>query len=380
MMLQQPPPRTGLLLRLYMALRPIFRWLGPRVLASRIAKGKEDPARAPEKLGQASLPRPEGLVIWLHAVGLGEVLALRGLVTAMAALRPDLTVLITSTAQSSARVIGANLPPRCLHQYLPLDAPDYMARFLDHWRPSLSVWAEQDIWPGAVMDCHARGIPVAMVNARVTADSLRRRRRVGGLYRDLFARLSLIAAQDAATAARLAELGACAVRVTGSLKPAAPPLSVDAAALGIAAGAVAGRRVWVAASTHEADESEVIAAQQALFAADPAWLLVLVPRLPGRAGAMTEKLAMACLPMVRRSLGGQPDTKTAVWLADSFGELGLWYRLADAAFVGASFGGLGGHNPWEPAALGTAVFHGPDVANFRSDYQTLDGAGAARHA
>lgn len=369
---------SGWQLRLWLALRPLLQPLMRRVLLRRLARGKEDPARVGEKRGEATLPRPPGRLVWLHAVGLGEVLALRPLIAEMRAEAPDLHFLITSTARSSARVIGANLPPGCVHQFLPLDGPDFVARFLDHWRPALSVWSEQDLWPGVIHDTALRGIPLAWVNARMNAESHRKRARARGLYRDTLARFSLISAQDEATARHLRDLGARTVQVGGSLKPAAEPLGADPERLAEAREALAGRRVWVAASTHAADEVVAIAAQADLWREDPARLMILAPRLPDRADEIAAALTTAGLRFARRSRGEFPGPETQVWLADTFGELGLWYRLAETAFIGASFGALGGHNPWEAVCLGAAVLHGPDTQNFAADYAELREAGLAR--
>jgi 3-deoxy-D-manno-octulosonic-acid transferase len=367
---------TGTLTRAYMALRVLGQPLMRRALRRRLARGKEDAARIGERLGQPTAPRPEGRVVWVHAVGLGEVLALRPLLQAMQAQAPDLSFVITSVARSSAQVIAGNLPPRCTHQFLPLDGRDFVAAFLDHWRPALSVWSEQDLWPGAIHDCAGRGIPLAYVNARMNAESLRRRRRVAGLYRDTLARFALVAAQDDETAASLRALGADPV-VTGSLKPAAAPLAADAEVVARLRTMLAGRRVWVAASTHAPDEAALIPAQAALWRADPAWLMILAPRLPQRSDEIAAALTAAGLPFARRSVGQVPEKGQAVWLADSFGDMGLWYLLAERAFVGGSNGGLGGHNPWEPLALGLPVLHGPDTANFAADYAALDAEGLA---
>ena len=367
----------GLALRAYLAASPLIGLVGPLLLRRRLARGKEDPERMAEKQGRATQPRPEGRLVWLHAVGLGEVLALRGLIAAMGRIDPGLRFLITSSARSSAQVIGANLPDRAQHQYLPLDAPRYVGRFLDHWRPDLSIWAEQELWPGAVVAAHARGIPLALVNARMTEAGLARRARARGLYRDLLARFALIDAQDDRSAAHLRALGARGVRISGSLKSAAPPLAADPSRLAEAAAALAGRRVWVAASTHAADEAEALAAQAMLWRADPRWLLILAPRDTARAGQVAAALSQAGLPFARRSLGRTPAPQDAVWLADSYGEMGLWYRLAEAALIGGSFGPVGGHNPWEAAHFGAAILHGPEVFNFSNDYKALEGEAAA---
>ncbi len=360
---------TGFALRAYLAVSPLIARLAPILLHRRLENGREDPARWREKLGEPSVARPEGRLIWLHAVGLGEVLALRGLIAAMSDLEPELSFLVTSSARSSAQVFAANRPRRTIHQFLPLDAPAYLARFLDHWRPDLSIWAEQDLWPGAVVAASERKIPLALVNARMNEKSYRKRHFFKSLYRDLYVRFGLVAAQDEDTAGHLRALGAPGVEVTGSIKIAAPELSVDAAELGQMREATQGRWVWLAASTHAADEAVALEVQAGLFAADPRWLLILVPRDP-------QRLMGFDLPFSRRSVGEAPGPEP-VYLADTYGELGLWYRLAEAALIGGSFGTVGGHNPWEAAALGCAVLHGPGIANFRADYTLLDEAGAA---
>ena len=349
----------------------------PFALRRRLARGKEDPARWREKLGQPSAPRPEGPLVWLHAVGLGEVLALRGLIAAMAGQRPELRFLVTSTARSSAQVMGANLPPRTTHQFLPLDAPRYLRRFLAHWRPCLSVWAEQDLWPGAVFEADSAGVPLALVNARMNAAAFARRNRARGLYADLLSRFRLIAAQDRATAENLAALGAGPVRVTGSLKAAAPPLATDPAELAAMEKALAGRPLWLLASSHPEDEAAALAAHLRRLRQEPRALLVVVPRDPPRAAGIAAAAAALGLAAACKSQAPRPAPATAVHVVDAFGDLGLWYRLAPLALIGGTLGPAEGHNPWEPAALDCAVLHGPRTANFAADYAALDGAGAA---
>jgi 3-deoxy-D-manno-octulosonic-acid transferase len=363
-----PIARTGALLAGYLALTAALAPLGARHLQGRLAKGKEDPARWREKLGEAGAARPEGPLVWMHAVGLGEVLALRGLIGAMAAERPDLSFLVTSSALTSARAFAGQMPARTQHQFLPLDLPGPVTRYLAHWRPDLSIWAEQDLWPRAVVETAARGVPLALVNARMNDRAFTSRRRVGGLYRDLFRRFSLIAAQDPDTARHLTALGAGGVAVTGTLKAAAPPLAVEERELARMRGALAGRRVWLAASTHPGDEAVAIAAHAWLMERDPEAILILAPRDPGRAVAVP-------LPVARRSVGEVPGP--GVYLADTIGEMGLWYRLAPVALIGGGFG-IGGHNPWEAARLGCAVLHGPGVENFSQDYKDLHAEAAAR--
>ena len=367
------PGPTGPALRAYLAASRAIPLVARPILRRRLARGKELPHRWREKLGEPGLPRPDGPLVWLHAVGLGETLALRGLIAAMADQAPRLEFLVTSSTRGSAEVFAANLPPRTRHQFLPLDAPSYLARFLDHWRPALSVWAEQDLWPGAVVATTRRGIPLALVNARMNADSFARRQRGAGLFADLLARFALIAAQDEATAGHLRRLGAAEVRVTGSLKTAAPPLGCDPALLEDLRPAMAGRRVVLLASSHAEDEAVTLAALARL---QPRPLLLIAPRDPSRGAEIALQVAAQGLTATRRSAGQGPDAD--VWIVDTLGEMGLWYRLCPVTVIGGSFGATEGHNPWEPAALGSAILHGPHIANFAADYARMGNAEAAR--
>lgn len=359
----------------YQGLGRLVGLAGPFLLRRRLAAGRELPGRWREKLGEATAARPEGRLIWLHAVGLGETLALRGLIAALAAHDAEAQFLITSGTRASAEVLARNLPPRAVHQFMPLDFEPYLGRFLGHWRPDLVIWSEQDIWPGAIFAAEARGIPQVLLNARITAKSYAKRARLAPLYRAVLGAMALIDAQEPETAARLTALGARDVQVSGSLKPAGPALTADAQELGALTADLAGRRVWLAASCHAGDEAEALAA---LATQGAEALLILAPREVARAEAIAADLAARGLRFARRSRGELPDGQTRVWLADSYGEMGLWYRLAAFALVGGGFGTVGGHNPWEAVQLGAAVLHGPDTANFRTDYAALDGAGAAR--
>ncbi len=370
-------PKTGALLRAYLIAVRVAAPLIPGYLQRRLKRGREDPMRWREKLGEASLQRPDGPMIWMHAVGLGEVMALRGLITTLGSLRPDMSFLVTSSALSSAQAFAGNTPPRTLHQFLPLDTPGAVAKFLDHWHPNLSIWAEQDLWPGAVVAAHRRGIPLALINARMNARAFAARSKYQSLYADLYSRFAHISAQDAETAQYLRQLGAATVDVTGSLKAGAGQLADQPTKRSALSVAFAGRHLWCAAATHAADEQMIIEAQATLLAQDPAHLLILAPRDPARRDAIVAACTAAGLAVALRSAGAVATQKHAVYLADTFGEMGLWYRLCPKAFVGGSMGDTGGHNPWEAAYLGCAVLHGPNVANFSSDYAAIHAAGAA---
>jgi len=371
-------PKIGWQLRLYLALRPILQPMMRRLVSRRVTKSKDDPARAPEKLGQPGLARPDGPLIWIHAVGLGEVLALRPLLLELGRVRPDAHFLVTSTARSSGEVFNRNLPPRVLHQFLPLDGPKFVARFLDHWRPDVSIWSEQDLWPGAICDTARRGIPLAYINARISLGSFERRKKLKSGFRNLMQMFAYVAAQDEASARYLERLGALDVQVMPSLKPASEPLSVDGNMLGALRECLRGRRVWVLASSHLADEKVAIAAHKQILETDPTSLLIIVPRAPARGSEICEMLAAEGMSSAQRSQEEGIADSHQVYVADTLGELGLWYRLAHVACVGGSFDDTQGHNPWEAIVLGCPVISGPNTANFATDYDLLEAEGLSR--
>ena len=356
------------MLRAYLTATYAVPLLAKRHLRKRVARGKEHSRRWTEKLGQPSLARPHGTLIWLHAVGLGEVLSLRGLIHQMAT-QSDAHFLVTSSTRAGAEAFAQNAPPRTMHQFLPLDAPRYRRAFLDHWKPDLCVWVEQDIWPGFVVETVKRGIPQALIAARMNAQSTARHDRARHIFTHVYNQMQIITAQDSTTAAHLTSLGAIDVSVTGSLKPSAPALDCDAAELQTLSRQLKDRFVWITAPAHDADITLALAAHDIILRADPDALLIIAPRFP-------EKPVVITRPYTTRSKGEMPGK--SVWLADTLGELGLMYRLSQAALIGGTNDDTEGHNPWESVALNTAIFHGPRTANFKSDYTDLDTAGATQ--
>ncbi len=353
------PAPPGWLLRLYLGATRVIGLRAWKHLERRRLRGKEHPERWREKAADSMADRPPGTVVWMHAVGLGEVLALRGLIETLARARPHLTFLVTSSARASGEVFARNRPPNTIHQYLPLDVPWFRRRFLDHWRPALSVWAEQDLWPGLVFDADRRGIPLAMINARMNERAYRSRRRARALYADLYRRFALIGAQDVATAEHIRALApGVAVQVTGSLKAACSALADSPDRAGLEA-MLAERWIWCCAPSHPEDEAVALDAAARLRETRPEALLILAPRLPERGGAMLAEAKARGLGAVLRSERMVPFCSDCIWIADTFGEMGLWYRLSRAALIGGSFGAVEGHNPWEAVRLGVPVLHGP---------------------
>ncbi|WP_316013737.1 3-deoxy-D-manno-octulosonic acid transferase [Roseobacter sp. HKCCA0434] len=352
---------------------------GQRLLARRVAEGKEDPARLDERLGHASVERPEGPLIWFHAASVGESLSLLDLLSRIRAGWPEIAILVTTGTVTSADLMRQRLPEGVLHQYYPLDFRAAVDRFLDHWRPDLVLWTESELWPTMLRRLHQRSIPALLINARMSEKSATRWRWAPGLVRATLRRFDLILAQDSDSRSRMIALGAPegSTEVSGSLKDSATPLPHDEAARRDLAGRIAGRPVWCAASTHPGEEEIVVEAHRLARKAAPGLMLILVPRHPDRGPGIAVDLKADDWRVGLRSAGDRLDEHQEIYVADTLGELGLWYRLCPVSLVAGSLLPIGGHNPFEPAALGSAIIHGPHVDNFRDAYAQLSSAEAA---
>ncbi len=362
-------------LGLYLAATAVAEPAVRRLLARRAERGKEDPARLAERFGEAGRPRPAGRLLWLHAASVGEATSALPLAEALLETARDAHLLLTTGTRSAAETVGPRLPARALHQYAPVDTRAAVRRFLGHWRPDLALWVESEIWPRLMVETARARVPMALVNARLSEASARGWARAPRMARRLLGLFRMVVAQDGETARRLVELGLGEARVeTGAnLKSLVVP-EADPAALAAAAADLGDRPRWLAASTHEGEEAAVAEAAARLPAAT---LALLAPRHPERAEAIAGLLARAGLTVARRSRGETPAPDTRVWLLDTLGEMGLWYRLAPVAFVGGSLVPRGGHTPFEPAALDTAILHGPHTENFAPAYAALAEAGGA---
>lgn len=356
---------------------PLVGWL----LKDRARRGKEDPARLGERLGQASLPRPEGGLVWLHGASVGESLMLLPLVEAIGAARPDLVRLVTTQTVTSAALMARKLPKGVLHQFAPVDTVEATARALDHWRPSLLVMAESELWPNFILGAQARASRLALVNARMTERSLARWTRSPASVKRLLDAFAWMGAADRRTADGLSRLSGREVAAVGNLKEASPPLTFDAVEKARLAGLIGARPVWLAASTHEGEEATLLAAHKALRAGGEDWLLLLVPRHPERGAEVADLAAAAGFMPARRGPGEDITAETAVYVADTLGEMGLWFALCQAAFMAGSLApGVGGHNPLEPARANAPIIAGPHVFNFEGLYAELAEAGALARA
>jgi 3-deoxy-D-manno-octulosonic-acid transferase len=371
------PDPLPLALRLYQfasfAAAPVA---APRLLARRLDRGKEHPERLGERRGEASEPRPEGPLIWLHGASVGEMLAAVPLIERIRSL--GFAVLVTSGTVTSAALAESRLPPGTLHQFIPLDAPRYVGRFLDHWRPDLALFVESDLWPNLILDLAQRRVPMIIVNGRLSERSFRRWRMVPGVIGALLSRFDLCLTQSAADAERYGELGAPRVSSTGNLKLDVPAPPIDEDNLGKLTAAIGARPVIAAASTHAGEETTVVATHRRLRAKNPSLLTVIAPRHPERGESIAEIATVAGLKVGLRSRGELPDGQTDIYVADTLGELGLIYRLAPIVFMGGSLASHGGQNPIEAIRFDTAVVHGPNVWNFAEIYSALDDAQGAK--
>jgi 3-deoxy-D-manno-octulosonic-acid transferase len=349
------------------------------MLRVRLARGKELPGRLAERRGVDSSPRPPGHLLWLHAASVGETTSVLPVLGPLLAGAPDLTILFTTGTVTAAALLAKRLEHaqrgRILHRFVPLDVPGWAGRFLDHWQPDAAAFLESELWPNLLAACRARHIRLMLVNARLSPRSFFRWRQAPGFARNLLGAFERVQARSEADADRFRALGARRVEAPGDLKFAAPPLPVDTAELERLQAVVAGRAVWLAASTHPGEEAVVLAAHRQIAARHPELLTILAPRHPERGAAIAAEVSS--LPVTRRALGDAPPSSQGIWLVDTLGEMGLWYRLAPIAFVGRSLVSPGGgQNPLEPARLGCAIAIGPYTGNFQEHVALLRQANA----
>ncbi len=339
------------------------------LLRVRQARGKEVRGRLAERRGIDATPRPPGRLIWLHAASVGETTSILPVLPVLA--EDASTILLTTGTVTSAKLLAQRLDPalagRVLHRFAPLDVPRWAARFLDHWQPDAAGFVESELWPNLLAACRARCIPTMLINARLSERSLLRWQRVPGLARQVLGGFAQVQPRSATDAERLRALGCCRVGEAGDLKLAASPLPADETELRRLRKMLAGRPVWLAASTHPGEETQVLAAHRMLAPDHTGLLTIIAPRHPDRGTA---------IPAAgHRSRGDGPPAE-GVWVVDTLGELGLWYRLAGVTFIGRSLlPPGGGQNPLEPARLGCAIAVGPHTGNFTDHVAMLRAAG-----
>lgn len=374
----------GALLSAYLAFSHVSDPIWRNALNKRVARGKMDAARLEERFARDLPASPDGEVLWFHALSVGESLALLPLIKRAGALRPDLSFVLTTTTITSAQALAkVGLPPRCLHQYLPVDTHMAVNCFLDHWEPVAGVFSEMDFWPAIMVAANKRDIPLALINSRFYENSVQSRGKLKGLYRDILRLFQICLVQDAGSARHFADFGVdpARIQVCGALKGAAQPLPCDPRELAELKTAIGARPVWLAAATHAAEHAAMLRAHSELLKHKPDALLIIAPRNISEGAAIAKAAEDRFDGVALRSAGQDITASTCVYIADTMGEMGLWYRLAPVSFIGYSLVVpevlLKGKNPFEAAALGSAILHGPRIEDFAETYASLDRAGAA---
>jgi 3-deoxy-D-manno-octulosonic-acid transferase len=340
------------------------------ILRRRVKAGKEDGNRLDERKGIASRPRPDGTLIWMHGASVGETTMLLPLINTLLDGDPKLHILVTSGTVTSADLLAERLPERAFHQVAPLDGPNFVEAFLSHWKPNLAIWAESEIWPNLISQTKKSGAKMALINARMSRKSLEGWTKKSNFARDIFSSFDFILAADENTGRALKEMDGEVLPKIGNLKAAGSVLEFDAAELRYLQKQIGRRPIWLAASTHGPEESDVLKAHLSGPAKKADALLIWVPRHPERG----DDIAALCQgqPIAQRSKNETPTAETSIYIMDSLGEMGLALELADVAFIGGSLHkSLAGHNPLEPARARVPILTGPHVASFTQIYEEL---------
>lgn len=350
-------------LGLYRAATGLLEPLVPSLLAGRARKGKEDPARIAERLGRAEIARPDGPLVWLHGASVGESLSILPLVERLRAERPEVAVLVTSGTTTSAALLAKRLPAGAIHQYVPVDAPGAARRFIARWKPSLAVFVESELWPNLLLEAKAAGTRLALVSAKLSDRSFASWKKRPDAARKLLSGFDLILAQDARAHARFKALGG-QVAGEADLKFGAAPLPSTAGDVGFA------RPPLLIVSTHPGEDEIVLDAIAALPDRPP---VILAPRHVERGPAIVDLAKARNLTATLRSQSQEPAD---ILVADTLGEMGLWFRLAGTAVIAGSLvPGVGGHNPLEAARLDCPAISGPFVENWASAFARLEAVG-----
>ncbi len=362
-------------LRVYRAFTTAAAPLLGVLLARRLRKEKEHPVRFGERRAETSAKRPDGPLIWLHGASVGELAATFPLVTMLR--RQGFQILITSGTVTSANLVKERLPNDVIHQFVPFDVQRFVTRFLDHWRPDLALFIESDLWPNLILECGRKRVPMIVINGRLSERSFTKWKVVPSVAQAVLRPFDLCVAQSSLDAERFSTLGIKRVHVSGNLKLDVPAPPIDQPALAALRTAIGNRPTFVAASTHPGEELAVIDTHRRLRQRAPGLLTIIAPRHPQRGREIFDLAARASLMPSVRSRQQLPDARSEIYVADTMGEMGLFYSVAPIVFMGGSLVEHGGQNPIEAIKLGGAVMHGPNVWNFAEIYAALDASNGA---
>ncbi len=363
-------------LRLYVLLSKLFGWLYHPVLTLRKWRGKEDAARVRERFGHSEIERPKGSLIWIHGASVGESGLGLALAHQIALQRPDISFLFTSGTISSAKMIAARLGQNQFHQYLPVDTPRSINRFLAHWQPNLAILLESEIWPNLILQTKEKDIPLALINARMNERSRGNWSKRIDTGRALFGQFNWISAADQASADFLSQVTGQVPTLPGNLKMLPVPIAPQPAWLNELRQSLAGRPIWLGASTHEGEDKILMQAHAPVLQEHKDALLIIAPRHPERAKAIGRLAGGRNLSHSTWSKTGHANA--SILIADTIGDMESWLDLADIVFVGGSLGNGKGHNPLEAIRARIPVLSGPQVISFAEIYNALEHAGAVQ--
>jgi len=364
-----------MILSLYRLATSIGAPLISMYLKKRLKRGKEDATRFNERLGRPEIERPEGHLIWMHGASVGESLSMLPVIAEIVSRANAPSVLVTTGTVTSARLMRERLPEGAIHQFVPVDSLPYVLNFLDHWKPNVALWWESELWPNLITETHHQNVPMILVNARISPPSFKRWQRWKRFARSLLGSFDLVLAQSDIDVNRFEALGAKNVERMGNMKFAVPPLPCDEGTLAEIRSRARLRPMWLAASTHAGEEEIALHVHQHVSKQSPQLLTIIAPRHPDRGAEIAEMLREKGAVVAVRSNSEPITPDTMIYLADTMGELGLFFRLAPIVFMGKSLVPAGGQNTIEPARLGGAVITGPHYWNFDEITQLMVDAG-----
>lgn len=341
--------------------------------------GKEDIDRFEERLGVPSLPRPSSKLVWIHAASVGESVSVLPLIEEMLNGNAWIHIMVTTGTVTSARLMQERLPKRAFHQYVPIDKKEYVEEFIDYWQPDLAIWVESEFWPNLLFETRNFGCPLVLLNGRVSDRSFEKWKKRHKFAKLILGCFDLILPQSREDASKLRALGGRNIKYFGNLKYGAKPLPYDPHRFDEVKQMIGNRMVWLASSTHPGEEEEIVAAHRKIKEKNYTVLTIIVPRHPSR-GYDIRSAIPNDINTALRSDGEKIFDDTDIYIADTLGELGLFYRLCPIVFIGGSFVPVGGHNPIEPANLECSIIAGEHMENFAEVTAEFEAAGAITRA
>ncbi|MBR6663301.1 MAG: 3-deoxy-D-manno-octulosonic acid transferase [Alphaproteobacteria bacterium] len=333
-------------------------------IKKRLANGKEDQARFNERVGRPKMQRPEGKLIWLHGASVGESISMLPLIQRILDTYPDAHVMVTTGTVTSADVMSKRLPERAFHQFIPIDNPFFTTRFIKHWQPNVALWFESELWPAMLSSIKRKNIPLILINGRISNKSFKRWQQFDFVCKELLSCFTFCLGQSEEDAYRLQVLGAPNSICLGNLKYAGLPLPIDEKKRDEIVKQIGKRTFWLASSTHNDEELRIAKVHKRLKEKFPDLLTLIAPRHPQRGPEIKEAIEKIGLKASLRSENEKITSTTDIYIANTIGEMGIWYDIAKLVFIGGSLIPHGGQNFIEPSRVRDAVVVGPHMHNF----------------